>query len=115
MLECNLDGAVHVAFRAVGRARRAGPVGLEKRAGDVGDLETVFGEDLFRFRDLVVAQVHGVLAPHGAKLDPVKVHVVRGDVAYVIEVGGDFVVDDGDLKRGTGRLRLAAQRVRGGG
>ncbi len=74
--------------------RRAGPVDLKERAGDVGDAELIFGEDLFRLGKLVVGEVLEAFAPQAAQLDPMQAEVVGYDGAGVVEVGRDLVVDD---------------------
>ena len=87
-----------IAVLALLWKRRAGPVGFEERAGDVGDAQIVFGEDGLRALDVGVGHVGDVLVPHAAQFDPLQAEVVRGDRADVIEVLRDFVVDDGDAK-----------------
>ena len=107
MLEGYFDSSMHIAFGTVGRAGCARPVGFEEWAGDVSNLQIVFGEDAPGLGGLVVAQVHGVLAPHGTKFDPAKPEIVRDDRTDVFEVLGDFVVDDGNSEGGAGRLGTA--------
>ena len=88
---------VVAAFALFGKGC-AGPVGLEERAGDVGDAQIVFGEDGFGAFDVGVGHVGDVLAPHAAQLDPLEAEVVGNYGADVIEVLRDFVVDGGDAE-----------------
>ena len=94
----DFGGSMHVTLGAVLRFRSAGPVDFEEWAGDVGDLEFVFGEDLEGFRDFGVGDGLKVLAEHLSQFDVVKAEVVGDDRAGVIEVLRDFVGDDGDFE-----------------
>ena len=82
----------------VGCARGIGPVDLEERAGNVGDAEVVFGEDLLCVGDLRVGEGLEALVPHGAKLDPLEAEFMGGNRTGVIKVLGYLVGDDGDLE-----------------
>ena len=92
--------AVHVSGGTELRPGRVGPVGLEEGTGDIGYLQVVLGQNLLHFGDLRIAQIHGVLVPCGAKLDPTQAEVVRDDVTDVVKVLRDLIVDDGDFEWG---------------
>jgi hypothetical protein len=64
------------------------------------------GQDLQRLIDLLCREIHETLAPHGAKFDPAQPELLRHDMARVVEVGRDLVVDDSDLE---GRFRCLSQ------
>src|SRR6202034_588883 len=99
MLECNLNGSVHVSLGAVRRPRCLRPVGLEQRTGNVSNLEVVFGKDLLSFPNLRLAQVHRVFAPHRAQLNPAESKLARHDMADMIEIRRNLVVDHSNSKR----------------
>ena len=69
-------GVELIALRTVFREWRAGPVGLEERAGNVGNAELVFVEDLACIVDLFCVELGEVLAPHAAELDPLEAEVL---------------------------------------
>ena len=97
------------------RFRRARPIDLEQRAGDVGDFQVVFLENAACLGDLFLVEADDVLLPHSAQLDPSHSEFVRCHFACVPEVLRDFVIDDGDSERRTGirRQRKSGDRVRG--
>ena len=89
---------------------------FEKRAGDVGDAQLVLFQDLAGAIDLIGVQVSYILAPHAANFDPLQAEIVGGHRAGVVEVGGDFVVNDGKAEwaaqQSAHRARQRRQRTR---
>ena len=67
--------------------RRARPMHFEERAGDIGDAQLVFAQDL-RAHDRLhsASRSRDVLSPHAANLDPVQAEIVCGHRAGVIEI-----------------------------
>ena len=69
VMEADFGGAVHVVFGAVGGPGCAQEVDFVERAGDVGDVEVVLGEDLAGFGDLGVGGGLQVDVPEAAEFD----------------------------------------------
>ena len=107
-------GVKLVVAGALFRERRAGPIHFEERTGDVGDAEVVFLENLDGVGDLLLIERGDVLVPHAAQLDPLEAEILGGYLAGVVEVGRDFVVDDGEAEW-AGRRYGMAGGVRMGG
>lgn len=83
LAEGSLDGAVHIAFRAIRPGRRARPISFQEPAGDVGHAQMEYGEYLQSFVNLSGAQFSDILAPHGAQLDPAHAEIMNDN-----ETGG---------------------------
>ena len=88
-------GVKLVASLALGRSGRARPVGFEQWTGDVGDLKLVVLKNLARIIDLFRRQIGDVLVPHGTQLNPAKLEVVGSNLACLLEILGDLVIDHG--------------------
>ena len=65
-----------IALFTLAGARRSGPVGFVKWAGDVGDVEIVRGENFACVVDFFRVQLGDVFVPHRAEFDPLEAEVL---------------------------------------
>ena len=97
------------------RFRRSGPVGLEKRAGDVGHLQLVFFQNPARLGDFLLVEVDDVLLPHAAQFHPLQAEFVGGNLAGMAEILADFVIDHRNTEGRTGAGRRSEPGCSAGG
>lgn len=107
LLEGDFGRTVQIFFRSVGRPWRSWPIRLEERAGDIRHLELVLAEDCFCLIDLRRIEIDNILAPHRTNFYPAHAEVARSDVASVIKVRRNFIVNYCNPERTLQRLSRA--------